>query len=82
MIDANEKTAEVFEVIADIAGGLAKRTGPLGIGALGVAAIADAVAGAIRSRGATVEEILAGIRTPRELNFPWDTATTNKSEET
>lgn len=72
MIDANEKTAEVFEVIADIAGGLAKRTGPLGIGALGVAAIADAVAGAIRSRGATVEEILAGIKEPRTIQYPWD----------
>lgn len=72
MVDANEKAAEVFELVAELAGGLAKRSGPLGIGALGVAAIADAVAGAIRSRGATVEEIVAGIKEPRAIQFPWD----------
>jgi hypothetical protein len=75
MTDPNEKTAEVFEVIGEVAKVIAQRTGPLGIGALGVSVIADAVAGVIRSRGASVDEILAAIKEPRELSLKilsWD----------
>lgn len=72
MIDANEKAAEAFEIIGSIAGVLSSRTGPLGIGALAVGAISEAIAGAIRHRGMTVDEIVKNIVAPREIQYPWD----------
>jgi hypothetical protein len=68
---SDNKVADALDLVGDIASVLSKRGGPIGLGALGVAAILRASAIAVRERGQSVEEILKNIRQPRTLSFPW-----------
>lgn len=64
--------AQIFEAIGAAASYLAVRGGPFGLGASGVAKVADMVADALGRRAMTVEQLvqaLQDLEPPRELEL-------------